>query len=188
MTELRAKIIEEVIRQFNERGMKFTMDDIAAKLHISKKTIYKEFKDKNELFTETVNHGLAALKEKEAQIIADESLDIVEKLSRLIVCLPDKYKHIDFRRVYQLKESFPEVHSLIIGRLERDWEEAKSLIEEAKEKGLIRDLPVPLVRLMVDGTVEKFLGSTDLMRAGISYEESLDIMMDIIMNGIRVKK
>ena len=188
MTELRGRIIEEVIRQFNEKGMKFTMDDIATQLQISKKTIYKEFKDKNELFMETVNHGLAALKEKEAQILADESLDVVDKLSKLVICLPDKYKHIDFRRVYQLKDKYPEVHSLITGRLERDWEDVIRLIKEAKKKGLMRDIPIPLLKLMIDGTVEKFLNSTDLMEAGIDYEESLNIMMDIILNGIRKKK
>ena len=95
MDNLKIRIIDEVIRQFNEKGMKFTMDDISAALHISKKTIYKEFKDKDQLFMETVDYGFSALKEKEAQIIADDSLGLVEKLSKLITCLPDKYHNID---------------------------------------------------------------------------------------------
>ena len=43
MNEIRQKIMEAVINQFNSKGMKFTMDDISKELHISKKTIYKEF-------------------------------------------------------------------------------------------------------------------------------------------------
>jgi AcrR family transcriptional regulator len=39
MNEIRQKIMEAVINQFNSKGMKFTMDDISKELHISKKTI-----------------------------------------------------------------------------------------------------------------------------------------------------
>ena len=41
--------MESVINQFNQKGMKFTMDDIAKQLSISKKTIYKVFDDKEKL-------------------------------------------------------------------------------------------------------------------------------------------
>ena len=57
MNEIRQKIMEAVIDQFNSKGMKFTMDDISKELHISKKTIYKEFDDKDELFFATVEYG-----------------------------------------------------------------------------------------------------------------------------------
>ncbi len=50
MAETRIEIMEAVVELFNQKGMKFTMDDISKKLHISKKTIYKEFEDKDELF------------------------------------------------------------------------------------------------------------------------------------------
>ena len=101
MENLRQSIMESVINQFNQKGMKFTMDDISKELHISKKTIYKEFDDKDELFFATVDYGFAAIKNKEAEILNDDSLDVVEKLSRVIVCLPDSYRNIDFRMAYQ---------------------------------------------------------------------------------------
>ena len=33
-------------------------------------------------------------KEKEAEIVADDSLELLEKIERLIVCLPDNYKNL----------------------------------------------------------------------------------------------
>ena len=96
--------MDAVVVLFNEKGMKFTMDDISKLLHISKKTIYKEFNDKDELFYATVDYGFAAIKQKEAEIIADESLGLVEKIAKVIVCLPDNYRNIDFRQVYQLRD------------------------------------------------------------------------------------
>jgi AcrR family transcriptional regulator len=48
--EIRNAILEGTIQVFNEKGLKFTMDDIASLLGMSKKTIYKVFRDKEELF------------------------------------------------------------------------------------------------------------------------------------------
>ncbi|RKM58107.1 TetR/AcrR family transcriptional regulator [Butyrivibrio sp. X503] len=185
MENIRIRIIDEVIRQFNEKGMKFTMDDVSSELHISKKTIYKEFKDKDELFMETVDYGFSALKEKEAQIIADDSLDPLEKISKLIICLPDKYQNLDYRLIYQLKEKHPKIYARFMGRISRDWKDTEKLIREAMDNGLIRRVPITVIKLMLEGTVEKFLGTQELTKAGIDYDDSLETMIEILLDGIR---
>ena len=40
---LKERIMEATIDEFNEKGVKFTMDDLAKRLTMSKKTIYKVF-------------------------------------------------------------------------------------------------------------------------------------------------
>ena len=47
--ELQQKLLEAAIVVFNQKGMKFTMDDLARQLEISKKTIYTVFLNKEEL-------------------------------------------------------------------------------------------------------------------------------------------
>ncbi|WP_029231674.1 TetR/AcrR family transcriptional regulator [Butyrivibrio sp. VCB2006] len=185
MEEIRRQIMDAVIDQFNEKGMKFTMDDISRELHISKKTIYKEFDDKDELFFATVDYGFSAIKKKEAEIVADDSLDLVDKISKLIVCLPDNYKNIDFRRVYQLKEKYPKVYMKVAERVESDWGETEKLLNKAMDQGLIKRVPIQLIKLMVEGAIEKFLSSEELSRTQYSYEDSLNMMIDVIINGIK---
>ncbi|MBQ6587407.1 MAG: TetR/AcrR family transcriptional regulator [Butyrivibrio sp.] len=185
MEETRKQIMDAVIDQFNEKGMKFTMDDISRELHISKKTIYKEFDDKDELFFATVDYGFSAIKKKEAEIVADESLDLVDKISKLIVCLPDNYKNIDFRRVYQLKEKYPKVYMKVAERVESDWGETEKLLNQAMDQGLIKRVPIQLIKLMVEGAIEKFLSSEELARTEYSYEDSLNMMINVIINGIK---
>ncbi|SFC40251.1 TetR/AcrR family transcriptional regulator [Butyrivibrio sp. YAB3001] len=186
LEETRQMIMDAVINQFNQKGMKFTMDDISKELHISKKTIYKEFNDKDELFFATVDYGFSAIKKKEAEIVSDDSLDLVDKISKLIVCLPDNYKNIDFRRVYQLKEKYPKVYMKVAERIESDWGETEKLLNKAIEKGVIKNVPVPLIKLMVEGAIEKFLSSEEFSRTDLSYEESLNKMIDIIINGLKI--
>ncbi len=188
MEEIRLRIMDAVISQFNCKGMKFTMDDISKELHISKKTIYKEFDDKDELFYATVDYGFSAIKKKEAEIVADDSLELMDKIARLIVCLPDNYKRVDFRQVYQLKEKYPLVYKKVAEKIESDWGETERLLQQAIDEGLIRDIPIPLIKLIIEGAIEKFLSSKEVNETGYSYEQSLNCMIDIIMNGLRVRK
>lgn len=185
-TKIRQEIMDAVISQFNQKGMKFTMDDISRELHISKKTIYKEFNDKDELFYATVDYGFSAIKEKEAEILADDSMDIVEKISRVIICLPDNYKNIDFRRIYQLRDKYPEVYARVATRIETDWEETEKLLRQAMDEGRIKDVPIPVIKLTIEGAIEKFISSETLAETNVSYEEALSYMIDIIINGIRI--
>ena len=48
--ELRESILQGTIRVFNQKGLKFTMDDIANALGISKKTIYTVFRIRRSCF------------------------------------------------------------------------------------------------------------------------------------------
>ncbi|MBE5826899.1 MAG: TetR/AcrR family transcriptional regulator [Butyrivibrio sp.] len=185
MNNVRQSIMDAVISQFNQKGMKFTMDDVSKELHISKKTIYKEFNDKDELFLATVEYGFNALKEKEAEILADESLDIVEKLSRVIVCLPDNYRNIDFRKVYQLKDKYPAIYNRVAERVESDWDATEKLMREAIDAGYIRNIPIEVIKLTIEGAIEKFLSTANLSKTDLTYEESLNTMIDIVINGIR---
>lgn len=51
--ENKVKIVETALQMFNERGCRgVTMDDIAQALHMSKRTLYETFANKEELLTE----------------------------------------------------------------------------------------------------------------------------------------
>ena len=60
---LRKEILEGTIQVYNRKGLKFTMDDIAAWLGISKKTIYTVFETKEALFLTMVDYLFDSIKE-----------------------------------------------------------------------------------------------------------------------------
>ncbi len=66
--ELRETILEGTIQAFNKKGLKFTMDDIASLLGMSKKTIYTVFQDKNTLVSEMVDYCFDSIKESEQEV------------------------------------------------------------------------------------------------------------------------
>ena len=101
------KILQATIQAFNQKGLKFTMDDIASILAMSKKTIYTIFKDKNTLFMEMVDYLFDTIKESESEIIEDNTLSTIEKIRRILGVMPESYKDIDLRQLYMLKGKFP---------------------------------------------------------------------------------
>lgn len=183
---LREKIMEEAIDQFNRKGLKFTMDDVAGSLAISKKTLYKVFSDKEALFFEMVDYCFDAIKESEQIILDDNEMDIVEKIRKIIIVLPHRYRTIDFRQIYSLKEKFPSIYTKLEGRLESDWEPTVMLLEQGIKEGRIKPLSISVLKAMIEGTIEHFLSRDTLLKEDISYPEALEMMMDIVMEGITV--
>lgn len=186
--DLKEKVMEATIEQFNEKGLKFTMDDIAKHLGISKRTLYGVVQDKESLFLEAIDYGFAAIKESEQEIINDSSLDIIEKIKKIIIVLPGKYKTIDFRQFYELESKFPKIYKKIENRLETDWEPTLQLFEQAMEEGRIKRILLPVLQSMVSGTIEYFISRNILIENEISYSRALLEMADILIEGILKKE
>ena len=60
--DLRTRILDEAARQFDKKGIKFTMDDLARSLGMSKKTIYTVFEDKKSIMIDTIDRFFDARK------------------------------------------------------------------------------------------------------------------------------
>jgi hypothetical protein len=87
--------------------------------------------------------------------------------------------------MFQLKDKYPKVYSKINDRLESDWEETIALIEQGIEEGSIRPISIPTLKVIFEATVEKFLSSDVLIKFNMEYQNALNNMIDILMDGIR---
>lgn len=183
--ELKDKIIDAVIEEFNEKSLKFTMDDIAKRLGISKRTLYSIVQDKEALFIEMMDTVFIAIKESEREIVANQSLDILEKLKKILIVVPERYKTIDFRQLYGLKSKFPRIYAKIEDRLETDWDATFKIMEQAMEEGKIRRISLPVFQAIFTGTIEYYLSRSVLIDSKIAYEDAINQMLDILINGIR---
>ena len=81
---LEIKIINATIDIFREKGVKFTMDDIANKLGVSKSTLYENIDSKETLLSLLVDEVFDSIKQQGQEIIKDNSIDDLDKLKRLL--------------------------------------------------------------------------------------------------------
>ena len=185
--ELRETILHGTIKAFNQKGMKFTMDDIASILSISKKTIYTVFSDKEQLFLSMVDYLFDNIKISEQQVLEDKNMSTLEKIRTILGVMPDSYKEIDFRQLYLLKDKYPKIYSQVENRLETGWETTISLIEQGMEEGVIRKVQIPIVKMMMEASLEQFFQRDILIQQGISYTDALNEVVEILVDGIAVR-
>lgn len=178
------KILEATIKVFNRKGLKFTMDDIASELSMSKKTIYTVFRDKESMFFAMVDYCFDKIKESENEILSDDSLSTVEKIRGVLAVLPSGYKDVDFRQLYTLKDKYPNTYSRVEERLETGWEKTIALINQGIEEGSIRPVNVNLLKSMLEATIEQFFQRDILIRNQINYAEALEEVVNILVDGI----
>ena len=185
---LKVRIMDATLEEFNENGAKFTMESVAKRLCISKKTIYTVFEDKKDLLIHVVEHGFSMVKKSESNVLKDETLDIVEKLRRVIIVLPDRFRKLDFRKIYALKDGYADVLERIVEHINSEWEPTIDLMEEGIRQGVLRPVNIPVFKVMIESSIKSFISDKEIIESGVTYEEALESMMDIIMSGIVVRE
>lgn len=181
---IREVILDATLEVFSEKGMKFTMDDIASRVNMSKKTIYTVFEDKKTLFYEMVDYGFDNIKESEKKVLENEKLDTVGKLREILGVLPESYKDIDFRQLYILKEKYPKIYRKVEERLENGWESTIALLEQGMREGALRKVDIPVFKTMFEATIEQFFQRDILIRSKIPYKKALEEVVNILLDGI----
>ena len=180
------KIIDTAIEEFTKNGLKFTMNDVAKALGISKKTIYTVFESKQEVLVAIADRYAGDFTEMREEIERDGSLDTLEKLERLFCALPTKYYNIGLSRIFELAQKYPKQYKYLMEAVNQGWALAEQYLEKGIREGKIRkDISKPVVMAMIRGTVTCFLESDILYKNGLTYEQGKEEMVQIIMKGIR---
>ncbi|SDB12769.1 TetR/AcrR family transcriptional regulator [Eubacterium oxidoreducens] len=184
----KVKVLEATTRVFKKKGMKFTMDDIAKELSMSKKTIYTIFRDKEEILYDMVDYAFDKIKESEKQVLNDHNMDTVEKLRNLLGVLPEGYKELDFRQLIMLRTKYPVIYQKIEQRLENGWEATLRLIEQGIEEGVLRPVNLVIFKSTYEAAIEQFLERDILISNNIEYADALEEVVAIMVDGIIEKR
>ena len=110
---LEIKIINATIDIFREKGVKFTMDDIANKLGVSKRTLYENIDSKETLLSLLVDEVFDSIKHQGQEIIEDDSIEDLEKLKRLLTIIPTSYNLVARKALKKFSMPFFSFVSII---------------------------------------------------------------------------
>ena len=184
--DMKSKILRNTITVFNKKGLKLTMDDIAEQMGISKKTIYKHYKSKEEIFDQIVDYVFDDIKRKEQEILNEEGLSIEERVRKLLAAFPERFTEVDFSKLGDLKEKYPKTYKKLTKRLESGWEPTMELLEQGRAQGIYKkDANFTIFKVMMDASVARFFETDTLKKSKISYIEALNQVVDILLTGIK---
>ena len=179
--DLRTQILDAAAKLFQAEGLGFTMQQVAAALHISKKTIYTVYSDKEALLLDMVDMLFEKIHRRKAELAA-LPLPLEERLRAVIIALPEEYAALDFRQLDALEEKYPAVAARVRRHLETGWEPTIALLEQGIAEKRIRPVNLTVLRRVLTAAFQQLLSGAD---DGSSYAAELDDMMDIFMNGIK---
>ncbi|MBN1822370.1 MAG: TetR/AcrR family transcriptional regulator [Prolixibacteraceae bacterium] len=138
MDEKKINIVKQVGQMYFRYGVKsVTMDEIASELGISKKTLYQNFKDKENLVEEVLNYYMENpvfdFNNKEIENPIDRIFALRKHLSTILKYYNNNLEY-DLRRLYP--SLWEKLHNFKREKLFRD---TKLNIEEGKNQNLFRE-------------------------------------------------
>ncbi len=175
---------EEMFMQFGYSKVK--MEEIAAGLGISKKTLYKFFPSKENLVREMIETRRCDVENHIAELWADESLDFVGKLRRLMDYIGKQTSKFNGPLLQDLQKNIPEIWDEIHKfRIEKSWKKVSDLIEEGIEKGIFRkDISQQLAMLMYFNSVHSIINPESLAQLPFSANQAFETIIKIMFEGI----
>lgn len=104
------KILNAAIELFSQYGFKtITMDDIARRAGISKKTLYQHFANKQEVVTESVSWYKNQATDSCA-VFLREAENAVEAMVKMLAFMDDVNKRINPMALFELQRFFPDAY------------------------------------------------------------------------------
>ena len=173
--EQRTRLRAVGMELFRRDGLRFTMQQAAAMMHISKKTIYAVYPSKEALLLDMVNDAFTRIHARKQRILDGPGT------------LPEEYTALDLQQMDLLDEKYPRVAARVREHLETGWEPTLALLEQAMGEGVIRRVSLPVLQRMISASIEDFLADRTLDAQGISYTDALDEMISILLEGLLVR-
>lgn len=159
------------------------MDEIASKLGISKRTIYQNFEDKEDLLLQYIRH-IEMMKGEYIKDFSTNEQTVVHVFLRTI----EMHKEIDFFNVQFLddvKKYYPKAKQELIDQQKRGIVFVKQFLEEGMKQGVVRkDLNIEVVSFLLQDSNRTFIDATRLTNKTFSNWELFFTSMINFIRGI----
>lgn len=183
--ELREKIIDAARQKFFSDGfVKTSIDEIARDFHISKKSIYKYFKSKDDLLTTVVKDFAGKVTEEIIRIMENDK-NSVEKLIDVLMLIQNSMRSISLKYFEDIRKHKPKLLNYIENFRKENLEKIVNLtIQKGKEEGFFEDVDPEIVFRIFYGAVNNVLIPDFLISHPVSKDDAVKKTFDILLNGI----
>ena len=154
---VRRRIVAGARRYFFSHGFRgVTMDDLAAELGMSKKTLYAHFPSKMALLQEVMRDKINSVEADLERVLAETGDGFPARLQALLSCMRTHTEEISEPYVRDVRREAPELFAMIQHRrrelIQRFF---GKLIEDGCKAGMIRqDIPTTMMIEMLLGAVD----------------------------------
>ena len=187
--DLRKRIVVKSSFLFARHGIKsVTMDYIAGQMGISKRTLYENFKDKDQLLLECIIH-MQTETEREVEDICKTSGNSLDLLLKVFYCTWQKMRNVNRNYFSDVRRYHPSVAQLVEKDKNQRADYMADLMEQGKREGLIReDLKSGIVSSLLMAQFEFLFNSDDAFASHYSFVEVYETIFMNFIRGIATPK
>lgn len=154
--DVKNRILTESGKMFSKFGIRsITMDHIANELGISKRTLYDEFKDKDDLVRQVIMEGARLYKELCLKLIEDSG-NIIDAIFEVAKVHNDIFQKLNPLFFEDLKKYHPAICNQIVQKGNvREYTISASLIKRGIQEEIFKnELNIEIVNLFIHKTVD----------------------------------
>tara|TARA_B110000977_G_scaffold201675_1_gene297671 strand:+ start:1150 stop:1755 length:606 start_codon:yes stop_codon:yes gene_type:complete len=190
MKNTRERYLIAITQQFMKYGIKsVTMDDISKNLCISKKTLYKHFKDKDDI-VETIMKLDIEIEKSLMQETCTVSGNAIEETYAFSAIIIEKLKDLNTSIMYDLEKYHPKTWKLFVNHKRGYvYECIKDNIERGLKEGLYRkNLNPEIVAKLYSEKIDVLLDKDLFPNEKFTFAEVYSEMMRYHLKGIISKE
>jgi AcrR family transcriptional regulator len=163
-----------------------TMDDLAAELGMSKKTLYACFPSKTALLEAVLLDKFRAVEADLDGITSACSSDVLSALHRLLACMQRHTEEIQPPFVRDMRRESPDLFKIVENR-RRDVIQRHfgKILGEGRKAGIIRkDIPTNLIMEILLGAVQAIMNPQKMADLSLTPKTGYSIIMKVILEGV----
>ena len=186
--EVKERIIEKAGDLFYQYGIKNTsMDELASSLGISKRTIYENFKDKEDILLSLLTK-LRQERDKHFSVFLSEKYNVVEIFIKIIeIQQSTPLGNVKFFQ--DIHKYYPRAARLMQEDINKNNAFLRSFLRNGVQQGFIReDLNVDVAAFLVEESTYTYVRASYLEKPPFSFPELFYTMMINFVRGISTEK
>ncbi|HLF19986.1 MAG TPA: TetR/AcrR family transcriptional regulator [Bacteroidota bacterium] len=185
--EIKKRIMETASEWFYRHGFsRVTMDELAEKMGMSKKTLYKYFSSKDDLLNELVEVAMNQTISRCVAISEDRSVDLVTRLKQTMTIVALEYSKIGKLLLEDIQRNAPHIWKKIdSARREHILTNFARMLREGCDLGIFRkDIDQQLMLLIYTNTIQNIINPDILVQVPFSAAQVFEGVIKIFYEGI----
>jgi len=166
------------------------MDDLAAELGMSKKTLYAEFPSKRDLLRAVLLDKFRSVEADLDRILAQGAAGALAELQQLLACMQGQMEEIQPPFVRDIRRESPELFNLVESRrreLIRRY--FGRIFDDGRQEKIIRsDISTELILEVLLGAVQSIMNPAKIEALGISPKAGYSAIIRVILEGVLTEK
>jgi AcrR family transcriptional regulator len=186
--DIKDRIIEKAGELFFQYGIKnISMDELASSLGMSKRTIYENFKDKEDILRSLILN-LVEERNNVFNDFLDKGLNVIEVFINVIE-IQKKMPVSNAKFLQDIYKYYPKISKLMQENIEKNNEFLQEFLLKGIEQGFIReDLNVGVTAFLVEESTYIYIRASYLEKPPFSFSDLFYTMMINFVRGISTEK